>query len=68
MINVKVRWALITGASRGVEYQIALFLIFLRYELLGCFKNIQENKRNFICFIYTHLKRKFHKIARIAMM
>jgi len=26
MINVKGRWALITGASRGVGYQIALFM------------------------------------------
>jgi len=45
MINVKGKWALITGASRGLGYQAALFMAREGCNLILHSRNIEHSKK-----------------------
>jgi 3-oxoacyl-[acyl-carrier protein] reductase len=45
MVNVKGRWALITGASRGVGYQTAIFMAKQGCNLILHSRNLEHTKK-----------------------
>ena len=45
MVDVKGKWALITGASRGIGYQIAIFMAKQGCNLILHSRNLQNTKK-----------------------
>jgi len=74
MINVKGKWALITGASRGVGYQVALFMakqgcnLILHSRKVEHLKELLEKVKTFGVEVYAVEAELSDKVAIAKML